>query len=96
VDSTIVHITDQEVRFLNEKFSKQSVKRIGQLKPELKNKLTKKHERFKTASITMPVTFRKGTMAILYITGTYGGEFKLMKKKNSNWEFFCSSLVWIE
>lgn len=44
----------------------------------------------------MPVVFRNGSMALFYATGTYGGEFGLLQKKQGKWERICSSIVWIE
>ena len=96
VDTSTVRISDNELSFLKQKFSKQKVKRIDRLFPKYKSKTTKKHERFKTASISMPVTFRNGTMALYFASGTYGAEFNLLNKKHDKWESICSSIVWIE
>lgn len=96
VDSSIVKISKQEMGFLKENFKNQSKIRIGGIHPEFKNKITKKKERLKTFYISMPVVFRNGTLAIYYISGTYGGGFNLLRKANSKWEMICSNSVWIE
>jgi hypothetical protein len=96
IDKASVRISQEEVWFLKEKFSKQSVERIDRLIPDLKKKTTEKHKRFKTSIISMPVTFRNGTMALYYHTETYGGGFNLLQKRDNNWEIICSNSVWIE
>ncbi len=96
IDSASVIISDEEVNLLRQKFSKQKVKRIDKLLPKYKNRTTKKHERYKTGSISMPVTFRDGTMALYFSLSTYSGEFNLLRKKNDTWEKVCSNAVWIE
>ncbi len=96
IDSSKVKITKQEIGFLKENFKNQAKNRISRINPEFKNKVTKKKERFKTIHISMPAVFRNGTMAIYYVSGTYGGGFNLLQKVNNKWEMICSNSVWIE
>jgi len=93
-DPASVYISDREFAFLKKEFSNQTVVKLDRLYPELRNKMIKKHQRFKTVSISMPVVFRNGSMAMYYATGTYGGEFGLLQNKQGKWERICSSIVW--
>ncbi|WP_428742302.1 hypothetical protein [Tenacibaculum sp.] len=91
-----IKIPKEEVVFLKQKVKSISVQRIDKLFPDLKDKTTKKKIRFKTSFISMPILFRNNTMAIYYATQTYGGEFKLLRKVNGEWETICANSVWIE
>ena len=96
VDTSSIHISIEEVGFLKRKFENHSIVRIDKLKSGFRSKITKKHKRFKTVSISIPVVFRNGTMAIYYMSGTYWGGFNLLQKRNNKWELICSNSVWIE
>lgn len=96
IDSSLTKFSDQESSYLSDEFNKQNIVRIDRLKPEFEERTVKKHERFETVSISIPVVFRNGTMAIYYYSGTYGGGFNLLQKNSDNWEVVCSNSVWIE
>ncbi len=96
IDSSTTKISELEISYLKEQFSKHEIVRFDKLSAELKEKIVKNHERFKTVSISLPVVFRNGSMAIYYVSGTYGGGFNLLQKNNEKWNVICSNSVWIE
>ena len=96
IDRSKTKISEQEVSYLHERFSNHKIVRLDKLSSEFSEKTVKKHKRFKTVSISLPVVFRNGTMAIYYVSGTYGGGFSLLQKSNNNWNIICGNTVWIE
>lgn len=91
-----IQLSEDEIKFLKSRFDSQKIINLNRLNPKLSNRAAQKRERFKTVSISLPVIFRGDSLGLYYVSGTYGGEFGLLQKKNNSWEKVCSSLVWIE
>jgi len=94
--STKIKISKSELEFLKSNFDSQTSININRIIPKLRKRAVRKRQRFKTVSISLPVVFRGDSLGLYYTSGTYGGEFSLIQKKNNSWEKICSSLVWIE
>ena len=89
-------INKSEIVFLRKEFKNQKVKNLNKLQLNYSENLTKNKKIFETSFISIPILFRNNTMAIYYNTQTYGGNFTLLEKRDSEWKIICSSLVWIE
>ncbi|CAL2089927.1 hypothetical protein [Tenacibaculum sp. 190524A05c] len=87
-------ITKEELKIIKQKTKNLNRVNLKRMYPSVDLKIKK--ESLKISFISYPILFRQNKAAIYHKTGTYGGSFNLLIKKQNKWTFACSKSIWIE